>query len=74
MIGCIRTAHPALVAAWLTAPHLRGRALILGGYAQERGAVSAVSNEARAQGVAIGMGLTQAQQFAPEGSFQRRRR
>ena len=70
MIGCIRTAHPALVAAWLTAPHLRGRALILGGYAQERGAVSAVSNEARAQGVAIGMGLTQAQQFAPEGIFQ----
>jgi len=70
MIGCIRTAHPALVAAWLTAPHLRGRALVLGGYAQERGAVSAASDEARAQGVAIGMSLTQAQQFAPKGIFQ----
>jgi nucleotidyltransferase/DNA polymerase involved in DNA repair len=69
-ICCIRTPHPSLVAAWLQAPALRGRPLILGGLAHERGSVAAASIEARAQGVAEGMSLTHAQQFAPDATFQ----
>jgi nucleotidyltransferase/DNA polymerase involved in DNA repair len=70
MICCIRTPHPSLVAAWLTTPALRGRPLILGGLAHERGSVTAASIEARAQGVVVGMSLNQAQQFAPDATFQ----
>src|SRR3982074_2099156 len=70
MICCVRTPHPSLVAAWLTAPALRGRPLILGGFAHERAAVTAASAEARAQGVVEGMSLNQAQQFAPDATFQ----
>ncbi|HEV2013456.1 MAG TPA: hypothetical protein VGR77_06205 [Candidatus Dormibacteraeota bacterium] len=70
MICCIRTPHPSLVAAWLTAPALRGRPLILGGLAHERGSVTTASAEARAQGVVEGMSLNQAQQFAPDAVFQ----
>jgi nucleotidyltransferase/DNA polymerase involved in DNA repair len=69
-ICCIRTPHPSLVAAWLETPALRGRPLILGGLAHERGSVSAASIEARAQGVVEGMSLNQAQQFAPDATFQ----
>jgi DNA polymerase IV len=70
MICCVRTPHPSLVAAWLTAPALRGRPLILGGLAHERGSVTTASAEARAQGVVEGMSLNQAQQFAPDAVFQ----
>jgi nucleotidyltransferase/DNA polymerase involved in DNA repair len=70
VIACIRTPPPSLVAAWLTSSQLRGRALVLGGYAQERGVVAAASDEACAQGIVIGMSLNQAQQFSPEGIFQ----
>jgi nucleotidyltransferase/DNA polymerase involved in DNA repair len=70
MICCIRTPHPSLVAAWLTTPALRGRPLILGGLAHERGSVTTASTEARAQGVVEGMSLNQAQQFAPDATFQ----
>lgn len=70
MIACIRTPHPSLVAAWLTSPQLRGRALVLGGYAQERGVVAAASDEALTKGIAIGMSLNQAQQFAPDAVLQ----
>jgi len=70
MICCVRTPHPSLVAAWLMAPALRGRPLILGGLAHERGSVTAASGEARAQGVVEGMSLNQAQQFAPDAVFQ----
>lgn len=70
MIACVRTPHPALVAAWLMAPAWRGRALVLGGHAHERGVVTAASNEARAQGVIPGMSLNQAQQFASDAIFQ----
>jgi DNA polymerase-4 len=70
MICCVRTPHPSLVAAWLTAPALRGRPLILGGLAHERAAVATASAEARAQGVVQGMSLNQAQQFAPDATFQ----
>jgi nucleotidyltransferase/DNA polymerase involved in DNA repair len=70
MICCVRTPHPSLVAAWLTAPGLRGRPLILGGFAHERATVTTASAEARAQGVVEGMSLNQAQQFAPEATFQ----
>src|SRR5437868_2862777 len=70
MICCVRTPHPSLVAAWLTAPVLRGRPLILGGLAHERASVTTVSAEARAQGVVEGMSLNQAQQFAPDAIFQ----
>ncbi len=70
MICCVRTPHPSLVAAWLTTPALRGRPLILGGLAHERGSVTAVSIEARAQGVTEEMSLNQAQQFAPDAVFQ----
>ena len=70
MICCIRTPHPSLVAAWLTTPALRGRPLILGGLAHERGSVTTASSEARAQGVVEGMSLNQAQQFAPDATFQ----
>jgi DNA polymerase IV len=70
MIACVRTPHPALVTAWLMAPTWRGRALVLGGHADEHGIVTAASNEARAQGVVPGMSLNQAQQFAPDAIFQ----
>src|SRR5436305_8903248 len=70
MICCVRTPHPSLVAAWLTVPMLRGRALILGGLAHERASVTTASAEARAQGVVEGMSLNQAQQFAPDAIFQ----
>ena len=70
MICCVRTPHPSLVAAWLTAPVLRGRPLILGGLAHERASVTTASAEARAQGVVAGMSLNQAQQFAPDAIFQ----
>jgi DNA polymerase IV len=69
-ICCVRTPHPSLVAAWLQTPALRGRLLILGGLAHERGAVTTASIEARAQGVVEGMSLNQAQQFAPDATFQ----
>jgi nucleotidyltransferase/DNA polymerase involved in DNA repair len=69
-ICCVRTPHPSLVAAWLTTPALRGRPLILGGLAHERGSVTTASIEARAQGVVEGMSLNQAQQFAPDATFQ----
>jgi DNA polymerase-4 len=70
MICCVRTPHPALIAAWVKAPALRGLPLILGGLAQERGAVVTASTEARAQGVVDGMSLNQAQQFASGAIFQ----
>jgi len=70
MICCVRTPHPSLVAAWLTAPELRGRSLVLGGLAHERASVTTASAEAQAQGVLEGMSLNQAQQFAPDAVFQ----
>ena len=70
MIACVRVSHPSLVAAWLMTPAWRGRPLVLGGLANERGIVTAASNEARAQGVIAGMSLNQAQQFAPDAIFQ----
>ena len=70
MICCVRTPHPSLVAAWMTAPGLRGRSLVLGGLAHERASVRTASAEARAQGVMEGMSLNQAQQFAPDAVFQ----
>jgi DNA polymerase IV len=70
MICCVRTPHPSLVAAWLMAPELRGRSLVLGGLAHERASVRTASAEARAQGVMEGMSLNQAQQFAPDAVFQ----
>ncbi|HEY0492228.1 MAG TPA: hypothetical protein VGD57_02005 [Candidatus Dormibacteraeota bacterium] len=70
MIACIRTPHPSLVAAWLTAPALRNQPLILGGLANERGTVIAASTEARALGVREGKSLNQAQQVAPDAIFQ----
>jgi nucleotidyltransferase/DNA polymerase involved in DNA repair len=70
MICCVRTPHPSLVAAWLMTPALRGRPLVLGGLAHERGSVTTASIEARAQGVVDGMSLNQAQQFAPDATFQ----
>jgi DNA polymerase-4 len=65
MIACVRVPHPSLIAAWLTAPALRGRALVLASHSHERGVVLAASDEARGQGVATGLSLNQAQQFAP---------
>lgn len=70
MICCVRTPHPSLVAAWLMTPALRGRPLVLGGLVHERGSVTTASAEARAQGVVEGMSLNQAQQFAPDATFQ----
>jgi nucleotidyltransferase/DNA polymerase involved in DNA repair len=70
MICCVRTPHPSIVAAWLQTPALRGRPLVLGGLAHERGSVTTASIEARAQGVVDGMSLNQAQQFAPDATFQ----
>ena len=70
MICCVQTAHPSLIAAWLTVPGSRGCPLVLGGKAQDRGVVIAASTEARAQGVAPEMSLNQAQQFAPDAIFE----
>ena len=69
-ICCVRTPHPSLLATWLKTPASRGRPLILGGLAHERGWVVAVSAEARAQGVVEGMSLNQARQFAPDATFE----
>src|SRR5207302_8000046 len=69
-ICCIRTPHPSLLAAWLRTPAWRGRPLVLGGLAHDRGDVLAVSAEARARGVHEGMSLNQAQQFAPDAIVQ----
>src|SRR6202011_4997799 len=54
----------------LTAPALRSRPLILGGFAHERASVTTASAEARAQAVIEGMSLNEAQQFAPDAVFQ----
>ena len=70
MIACARTPHPALVAAWLVSPELRATSLVLGGHVDERGTVVAASDQAGAQGVRVGMSINQAQQLAPESSFQ----
>jgi len=70
VICCVRTPHPSLLAAWRKTPAWRGRPLVLGGLAHERGSVLTVSPEARAQGVNEGMSLNQAQQFAPAAIFQ----
>src|SRR3984893_60659 len=70
MICCVRTPPPSLLAPWFVRPALHGRPLILGGLAHERGSVTAASSEARAQGVVEGMSLNQAQQFAPDATFQ----
>ena len=70
MICCVRMPHPSLLAAWLQTPAWRGRPLVLGGLAHDRGGVRAVSAEARAQGVVEGMSLNQAQQFAPDAIFE----
>ncbi len=70
MIACVRTPHPSLVAAWLTAPALRNQPLILGGLAHERGTVIAASAPARALGVRVGRSLNQAQQLAPNAVYQ----
>jgi len=45
MICCVRTPHPSLVAAWLKAPVLRGRSLVIGGIAHERVSVKNASDE-----------------------------
>ncbi|HEY9287841.1 MAG TPA: DNA polymerase Y family protein [Candidatus Dormibacteraeota bacterium] len=70
MIACARTPHPALVAAWSASPELRATSLVLGGHLDERGTVIAASDQARAQGVCVGMSLNQAQQLAPQSNFQ----
>src|SRR5205807_302614 len=66
MILCVRIPTPAVVAAWRSHPELRGRPLVLGGLAHERGSVQAASAEARAMGVVEGMALSQAEQCCPE--------
>src|ERR1700716_1426704 len=70
MLCRVRPPHPSLGAAWLATPALRGRPLILGGFAHERASVTTASAEARTQGVVEGMSLNQAQQFAPDATFQ----
>ncbi|TMG37934.1 MAG: hypothetical protein E6H92_07345 [Chloroflexi bacterium] len=69
MILCVRIPTPAVVAAWRSHPELRGRPLVLGGLAHERGSVQAASAEARAMGVVEGMALSQAEQCCPEAVF-----
>lgn len=69
MILCVRIPAPALVAAWRSRPGLRGRPLVLGGFAHERGSVQAASAEAAAAGVVEGMALSQAEQCCPDAVF-----
>ena len=52
-------------------PELRGRPVIVGGLAHERGVVSAASYEARAFGVRSAMPLRTAARLCPEGAFVR---
>lgn len=70
MILCLRLPHLSLIAAWQKESALRGRSLILGGYAHERGSVTAASDQASERGVSPGMSLSQAEQACPGAVFQ----
>jgi len=50
-------------------PFLRGKAVIVGGYANQRGVVHTASYEARALGVCTGMPLHRAKQLCPQAVF-----
>lgn len=50
-------------------PELRGRPVIVGGTAEQRGVVHTATYDARAKGVTIGMPLGQAQRLCPEAAF-----
>ncbi|MFC1553019.1 DNA polymerase IV [candidate division KSB1 bacterium] len=52
-------------------PALRGKPVIVGGKAGERGVVSTCSYEAREYGVRSGMSLTEAQRLCPHGEYVR---
>ncbi len=50
-------------------PRLRGKPVIVGGSAQQRGVVHTASYEARARGIRTGMPLVQAKALCPEAVF-----
>jgi DNA polymerase-4 len=52
-------------------PALRGRPVVIGGDGGSLGFVAAVSDEARAAGVRVGLPLAQAQRLVPQAAFRR---
>ncbi len=52
-------------------PSLRDRPLVIGGDGQGLGFVAAVSSEARAAGISVGMPLARARRLAPDAAFRR---
>ncbi len=50
-------------------PELRGRPVIVGGAADQRGVVHTATYDARARGVTIGMPLRQAKRLCPQAAF-----
>lgn len=50
-------------------PHLRGKPVIVGGIADQRGVVHTASYEARARGIKTGMALVKAKSICPDAIF-----
>ncbi len=50
-------------------PHLRGKPVIVGGIAEQRGVVHTASYEARARGIKTGMALVKAKSICPNAVF-----
>ena len=69
MIACVQVRHFAAAIERQLDPALAGVPLILIAYPKQRGKVVAVSQEAESAGVVVGMPLSRARAFCPQGCF-----